>query len=140
MIRLASVTVAAFVLATPAAADEVWSTSWGRMAWETSLGEAAVLTVPATETEATLRLIVQGLARDVAGDRGTYIGVWMADRRDGGCAVSVMDPVGGKSTAFWGTFRITFVETQFPASWSGVWGECVDAPTQPFAGTPLVGE
>lgn len=139
--RVAALTGAfAAALPLPALADELWSTSWGRMAWETTLGETAVLTVAATDTEATLRLFVQGLARDVEGGRGSYIGVWMADRRDGACAVSVVDPVGGKSTAYWGTFRITFVDERFPSAWSGVWGDCVDAPTNAISGQPAFGD
>jgi hypothetical protein len=130
----------ALALPLPALADEMWTTSWGQMAWEADLGETAVLTVAATDTEPTLRLFVQGLARDVMGGRGSYIGVWMADRRDGGCAVRVVDPVGGKSTAYWGTFRITFVDEGFPSAWSGVWGECVDVPANAFSGQPAHGD
>ena len=131
---------ATLALPLPAHADEMWTTSWGDMAWETDLGETAVLIVPGTDGEATMRLFVQGLARDVAGDRGSYIGVWMSDRSDGSCAVAVVDPVGGTTTAFWGTFRLTFVEPGFPSAWSGVWGSCVDQPTNAFAGQPAFGD
>lgn len=126
--------------AAPALADEMWDTTWGRMIWETDRGETAVLSVAPAQGEPGMRLFVEGLAADVSAERGSYIGVWMADRRDGGCAIEVLDPVSGKSTAFWGTFRLTFVEGQFPSAWAGVWGECADAPTNALAGTPATGD
>lgn len=126
--------------AASALADEMWDTTWGRMIWETDLGDTAVLMVAAEGTEPMMRLFVEGLAAHVSAERGSYIGVWTADRRDGGCAVAVVDPVGGRSTAFWGTFRLTFVEGQFPSAWAGVWGECADAPTNALAATPATGD
>jgi hypothetical protein len=136
LVTLAAVTA----LSTAAHADEIWDTSWGRMHWETDLGgRIAVLTVPGDGAVGALRMFVEGLAEDVAGGRDTYIGVWAWDRRDGGCAIAVADPVGGKTTRYWGTFRITFVEDGFPSAWAGVWGECADAPTNAISGQPNTG-
>ncbi|MCB1361890.1 MAG: hypothetical protein H6899_08605 [Rhodobacter sp.] len=123
--------------ATPALADEVWTTPMGPVAWETDLGANAVLRLDQPDGR-VVRLIVPGLATDVMGGRGSYTGVWVSSRGDEACATEMVDPLGGKSP-YWGTFTLTFVHDAFPSDWAGVYGSCLDTPDRPVAGVAQVG-
>lgn len=123
----------------PAAADEVWSGDWGRVIWETDIGITAVLLAEGAAGTAPRRLYVEGLTLDMSGRRTTYSGIWTATTGDGGCELSIVDPVSQQPTPHWGTFSITFVERAFPSAWAGVWGDCTDARLIAFGGVPEVG-
>ena len=130
----------AVLLASPAAADEVWSGDWGRIVWETDLGITAVLRADGSAGIAPRRLYVEGLTLDSAGRRTSYDGIWTAAFGDGGCALSLVDPISAQPTPYWGTFRLTFVGRAFPSAWAGVWGECTDIPLNAFGAEPVQGE
>lgn len=125
------------LLALPAQADEQWDSDWGQLEWERDIGSVAVFR--RTGEPGLMRMFVEGLAEDVSGGRGTYSGVWINDRGAERCPVAVVDPVGGAATPYWGTFRLTFVETGFPSAWAGVWGLCTDTPTRAIAARPRTG-
>lgn len=124
--------------ASPALADEVWTTALGPVAWESDMGSTAVLRLDAGDGDQVIRMFVPNLAADVMGGRGTYTGVWIANAGDTGCVVEMVDPQGGKS-AYWGSFTITFVHDAFPSDWAGVYGTCLDAPNMPISGVAQVG-
>jgi hypothetical protein len=129
----------AALLAAPATADEVWSGDWGRIVWETDIGITAVLLAEGQPGAAPRRLYVEGLTLDVAGRRTTYDGIWTATFGDGGCELSIVDPVSQQPTPYWGTFSITFVQRAFPSAWAGVWGDCTDARLTAFGASPVIG-
>lgn len=124
----------------PALADEVWSTLLGDVAWETDVGDTAVFVMEAPAGGAR-RIYVPGLAADVGGGRGSYEGYWIdsnAAATASTCAVSMMDPMRTLSPN-WGRVTITFVEDGFPSDWTGLWGDCFDAPSRVLNGTARVG-
>lgn len=135
-----ALTLALAPAAGPAAASEVWFGDWGRIVWEADLGITAVLHAEGTGGAAPRRLYVEGLTLDAAGRRSSYDGIWTAAGGEGGCALSLVDPVSAQPTPYWGTFRITFVGRTAPSAWAGVWGDCTDTPLNAFGAEPVPGE
>ena len=119
--------------ATVAQADETWSTQMGTMIWETDQDDNAIWLLQDQLAGRTIRFVVPGLAADMMGGRGSYHGVWIADKGDIHCDTAMVDPLGQASTR-WGTFVITFVNDRFPSDWAGVMGACLETPTTPLSG------
>ena len=114
--------------AAPLLADEAWDSNFGPVIWEADFGDTAVLMLEDTESGRIVRLYVDGLAADVMGGRGAYQGIWIASAGDEACTVQVVGPDGFKSNQ-WGQFVITFVGEDFPSDWAGVYGTCLETPT-----------
>ena len=136
--RMSFVLSLSLLAASPALADEIWTTALGQVAWETDIDTTAVLRLDGEDGVQVIRMFAPDLAADVMGGRGTYTGVWIANVGDTACVVDTVDPLGGKS-AYWGTFTITFVHDAFPSDWAGTYGNCLDTPLMPIAGVALVG-
>ena len=131
-------TLAVAVLALSAAADELWTSDYGPILWEADIGETAVLRLDETNTGGVVRLLVPGLARDVAGGRGAYQGIWVADNGETPCLTEMIDPISGAKTPHWGTFSITFLGNEFPSNWAGAWGACLNPALDPITGLAVV--
>lgn len=126
------------IVSAPVFADEVWQTAYGMIAWEADSGDTAILRLDDLENGRTVRLYVPGLAADVMGGRGAYTGVWIADQGADTCVTQMTGPDGYKSDQ-WGTFTITFVGTEFPSDWAGVFGACLDSQDLPISGVAQTG-
>lgn len=132
--------LAASMLAAPALADEAWVSNYGPVIWETDIGENAVFLLDETaQGHGRTRLVVPGLVLYVNGPRGAYSGVWIADSGEAPCTTEMIDPVTGAKSPHWGTFMITFVGTEFPYDWAGVWGACHFQPWDPISAEAVVG-
>ena len=118
----AGLAMTAAMTAAPVLADETWNTEDGLIVWDDNFGETAVLMM-ATDAGVTVRVYVPGLARDVAGGRGTYEGYWIATDGSERCEAQLTGPDGAKSN-YWGTFTISFVRDAFPSDWAGTSGAC----------------
>lgn len=136
--RAAFSLMALLSLALPAAADEMWDTQFGRMLWETDIGDTAVFVRDAPD-QPRLRAFIQGLALDVAGGRGAYSGFWTIEGGEQDCPMQMTDPMGTKTSA-WGQLQITFVGTGFPSDWAGLSGSCFETPDQPISGVAVTGQ
>lgn len=134
-----ALSLALAALSSPAFADEMWSSSYGPVIWETDLGTTAVLLLQDTDSGVGIRLLVPGLAADMSGGRGTYTGVWVSTEGEQPCVSEMVDPVGGYTSPYWGTFTLTFVHDSFPSDWAGAFGACLDLRTVPFSGTVQTG-
>lgn len=132
--------LAATLLAAPALADEAWVSNYGPVIWETDIGDTAVFLLDeSAQGRGRTRLLVPGLVLDMGGPRGAYSGVWIADAGETPCASEMIDPVAGTKTPHWGTFVITFVGTEFPFEWAGVWGACHYQAFEPISAEPVTG-
>lgn len=134
---------AAFCLtAAPALADEAWDTGFGRLIWETDIGDTAVLLLDDQGRDRSVRMFVPGLPAHVMGGRGYYEGIWIASQKDGaqgpGCGLAMIDPMGGASTE-WGTFQITFVNEEFPSDFAGSFGDCLEPRVNPLSAVAITG-
>ena len=125
----------AVLLALPAQADELWSSTHGMIAWETDLGETAVLRLDDQGAGRVVRMLLPGLAADMTGGRGAYLGLWIADSGDRPCLTEMVDPVSGIKTPHWGTVTLTFLQPHFPSDWAGVYGHCLSIAAEPLTGT-----
>jgi hypothetical protein len=122
------------------AADEMWSTPYGYVAWEDTRGDIAVLRMMGDDglTPGTMRLFVPGLPDDLMGGRHVYFGYWTDPAADSPCAFDVLDAMGGKSPS-WGRLTLNFLDPEFPSNWAGLTGYCFDEPTNPLNATPAYG-
>ncbi|MGH1420844.1 MAG: hypothetical protein ACRBEQ_03430 [Hyphomonas sp.] len=126
-------------IALPAMADEVWSTNIGDVIYEADLetGEA-VLSYPATDTEARGQVFIDGLAGNYT-QRGAFSGIWIeADQTEGeGCDVSVADPSTGIAHNNWGRIEMIFTKPDFPGGFVMIRGNCFEEPSSYLIGTPV---
>jgi len=109
--------------ALPAAADEIWDTTFGRMHWETNLGDAAILLAPATPFFNPMWFYVERLALDEMGGRGVYRGHWFIDNA-GRCDRTMVNPVTGYTTNFFGQLEISFHNPQPPSGFRILMVDC----------------
>lgn len=121
----------------PLRADEAWDTTLGRIYWDISLGDTAILRLDAPDGSAALRLYLPGLAADMLGDRGTYAGVWFAAGDTfpllPECDYHLVAPDGTWASS-WGTLTLTFVRPEAPSDWAGTYGPCFEEQTEPLSG------
>lgn len=132
--RLSAVLIALAAGAAPAVADEVWSTPFGPMQWEETLGDMAVFNLYGDGVAPSeLRVFLPGLGSDMMGGRGSYRGFWTAETGEVICHASLVDPM-GVVTQDWGSVELTFDSSEFPSSWTAVFGSCFDAPMDAVRG------
>ncbi|WP_333827827.1 hypothetical protein [Pararhodobacter sp.] len=123
-----------------AAADEMWSTPYGYVAWEDTRGDMAIFRMMGDDglTPGTMRLFVPGLPADTEQGRSVYFGYWTDPAADAPCAFDVIDAMGNKSPS-WGRLTLSFLSGGFPSDWAGLTGYCFDEPTMPINATPAYG-
>jgi hypothetical protein len=112
----------ATLLATPAMADEVWTSPMGDVVYEADVNGAAVLSFtqvdgfPAT-------LVIPGLAGNFD-NRSTHEAFWIGSGA-GDCGVTLSLP-GGPEGSLWGRALVSFDRPSFPTSFTLTFGWCFD--------------
>ncbi|MCC5995349.1 MAG: hypothetical protein JJU18_03135 [Oceanicaulis sp.] len=125
--------------AAPVMADEVWSTPYGPMQWETTLGDMAVFNLYGDGVApSALRLFLPGMALDAMGGRGEYYGFWTAESGERVCPAALTDPM-GLTTRDWGSVELRFDRAEFPSGWTARVGVCFDAPGESIRGEAPAG-
>ena len=98
----------ALTLATPALADEVWTTPFGDAIYEADVADTTILTVP--QPDGIMRVYIPGLAGNFD-NRGTHSGYWI-----------------GTGSRQWGEVILSFDRPGFPTGWTLVAGDCFAPP------------
>ncbi len=119
----------------PAKADEVWSSDYGKVVYQTNRGKTAIWTYG---DSAKGIVFIDGLA-DQLNERSYYYGYWAQSSSKVRCD-TYREGRDGKPTYYWGTFNIQFLETTFLARWSADYGYCDELPVSQWRGTPIVGQ
>jgi hypothetical protein len=119
----------ALLAATPALADEIWSTQYGQIIYETDRdGYIGVLSIPAqvmnldAPADARLTVHVLGLAGNVTDRYGMFEGYWT-----GGTAANCEPAIigdNGKRTSDWGRIELYFDKPDFPSGFTMILGAC----------------
>ncbi|NBB84502.1 MAG: hypothetical protein GVY28_14010 [Alphaproteobacteria bacterium] len=128
MALVGALAAAVGVATAPAAADEEWDSTVGRIVYQVDIGSTAVWSYPPHDERPGGLLVFDDLGGVFTG-RGTHAGVWIADGVDGAaCATAISDPE-GRETPYWGRVEIRFVDPDFPSRWVLDWARC-DGPRQ----------
>ena len=114
---------ALLLLASPAAADEVWNSNWGQVVYLADAGSTAILTVPYATDVA--HIYVEGLAAN-AEARGVHNGYWISADA-GPCEATLTGPDGVSSTN-WGRVTVIFDNPAYPSGFTALWGICMTDP------------
>lgn len=121
----------ASTLALPVMADEVWSTVYGDIIYESDLDNGmAVLSYPVEEDDPDSprgEMFVAELAGNYE-DRSTHDGIWIEPSTDGGwqCDVAIAHPVTGEPAWNWGRLEVIFLTPAFPSGFVVRGGTCFD--------------
>ena len=125
----------AVCLASPAVADEVWTTTAGGAIYEADIDTVAVISVPGAAAFADdpelagerLTTYFPFLAGNVSA-RTVDDGYWIAPAGDDfACTATLRGPDGAES-ALWGRARLVWDERAFPSSWTMLLGFCLQEP------------
>jgi hypothetical protein len=119
---------------TPAIADEVWSSDYGAVVYQQDRGKTAIWTYG---DSARGSIFIEGLAGKYT-SRGIYYGYWSQSSSKIRCDTA-REGRDGTSTYYWGSFRIQFIEPEFPSRWSAMFGYCNEPPSLPWRAYPIVG-
>ena len=124
----------AMIYSSPAIADEVWSSDYGPVIYQADRGKTAIWTYG---DSASGSMFIEGLAGQFK-YRGTYYGYWSQSTSKVRCE-TYREGRDGKSTYYWGSLRIQFLDPEFPSRWSAVFGYCNQSPNLPWRASPIVG-
>jgi hypothetical protein len=114
--------IAALLLATPALADESWTTEYGIAYWDSDVDGQAIFSMP-SDTGTNVRIYLPGFSTQV--ERGAHWGYWIL--ADGSTACdSDMVGIDGVSSGTWGNVLLTFDKKDYPSSWTAVFGSCFE--------------
>lgn len=114
-------TLAALLLATPAVADEVWTSDMGQIVYQTEENGAAhfsftnVDAYPAT-------LVIPGLAGNYS-DRGVHDAYWIGEGA-GYCDAFLTIPGSDLPSTNWGRAVVSFDQPSFPTGFTMTLGDC----------------
>lgn len=133
---LSNLTFLAIVVTTsPAIADEVWSSDYGNVIYQADRGKTAIWTYG---DSARGSIFIDGLAGKFNG-RDTYYGYWSQSKSKIKCE-TFREGRDGKATYYWGSFRIQFLEREFPSRWSATFGYCNQPLNLSWRAYPIVGD
>jgi hypothetical protein len=118
----------------PAIADEVWSSDYGSVVYQADRGKTAIWTYGDSARGA---IFIEGLAGRFS-SRGTYDGYWSQYSSKVRCD-TYREGRDGKPTYYWGSFRVKFLESEFPARWSATFGYCDRSANLSWRAYPVVG-
>lgn len=124
-------TILAIVAPQKAIADEVWTTEEYDVVYEADRNNTAIWTYG--EGQGTI--FIDGLA-GVYSNRGTYSGYWVQDSSSLRCD-TFREGADGEPTYYWGSFDITFIDSDFPSRWEAEFGLCDRTTTIQLTGTPV---
>ncbi|MEI6430413.1 MAG: hypothetical protein WCO45_18815 [Pseudanabaena sp. ELA607] len=128
------ISLSAFLGGTPAHADEVWQSDYGKVIYQTDRGTTAIWTYG---NNLSGTLFIEGLSSELD-NRRNYYGYWSQSKAKVRCA-TYREGRDGKPTYYWGQLSLQFLDRSFPARWSAVFGYCNQVPDLPWRGYPLVG-
>ena len=135
---LVSVILFALVLwGNAARADELWSSEWGTVSYEKSIGRWAVWTFGPDQHRVEGRFYINGLA-GVTRNRGRYEGYWVRYSGRPRCGREYR-AIDGTRANYYGRLIITFLDPAFPSRWRALLGRCNEAPSLRISGNPMVG-
>lgn len=120
-----------------AMADEVWTSNYGKVVYETDLGPTAVWSY---RNESYNGLIYLAGLAGIYKNRGSYEGYWVQYTSDKRCDTERPTQAGATSH-YWGRFHIHFIDKDFPSRWEAKWSHCND-PMQstPWRADPYFGQ
>ena len=143
--RTLSAALMTLALATPALADEVWSTSYGNIVYQSDLpNSVAVLTAPGEAMTGDVTTVqdavvhVLGMTGNATERSGMYEGFWYLQGSTGYCDALMTAP-GGKPTNNWGRVRVYFDRAEFPTGFTMLVGSCFYDPYFVLRADPLAG-
>jgi hypothetical protein len=123
--------VLALLLATPAAADEAWTTASGDLTYQQDFGTTAVLSMPFGAGEA--HFYVEGLGGNNEA-RYIHAGYWLSPDA-GPCTATLTGPDGLSSTN-WGRISVAFDGPSFPTGMTMLTGLCLGEPDRILRAEP----
>lgn len=135
--------IGAFVIAIacqPAAADEIWGTNVGPIFYQRDIGGWAIWRFGSPHPRG--EIYIKGLG-GVLHHRGGYRGYWIESRSHwtelhGKLCKTAMKGVDGRSSRYWGTIDIKFIDPQYPSRWIGRAGNCHGPRTTTIKANPRV--
>lgn len=127
--------LASTVVLSPARADEVWGSDYGKVVYQADRGKTAIWTYGDSSSGA---LFIDGLVGQVK-DRGTYYGYWSQSSSKIRCE-TYREGRDRRRTYYWGNLRIQFLDPNFPSRWSAEIGYCNQPPKLPWRAYPIVGD
>ncbi len=114
-------TLAALLLATPAVADEVWTSDMGQVVYQTEENGAAILSF--TNVDAyPATLVIPGLAGNYS-DRGVHDAYWIGQGA-GYCDAFLTIPGSDQPSTNWGRAVVSFDQPSFPTGFTMTLGDC----------------
>ncbi|MEM1150794.1 MAG: hypothetical protein AAGI03_09575 [Pseudomonadota bacterium] len=146
-IAIATATTVLALLASPAQADEVWSSEIGMIVYEDDLYNGqAVLSYTLPEESDVNGKEVRGHAfvDDLAlnyDDRSVHGGIWIEPETGGepACATSVIDPRNNQPVSNWGRIEVIFLTDAFPSGFVVKRGFCFEDPWDVLVAEPVIG-
>lgn len=119
----------AVLAATPALSDEIWSTEYGQIIYETDRdGYIGVLSIPAqvmnldAPADARITVNVLGLAGNTTDRYGLFEGYWTGGTTPN-CEPAIIGE-NGKRTNDWGRIHLYFDKPDFPTGFTLILGTC----------------
>lgn len=139
---LSAIAMIAGAAAAPALADEVWTTPYGDVYYETDLNNGQGVLRNDDEGMIT-RFYIDNLAGNATG-RSTYTGFWVGLTPEGeqpviACDVGLEDPISGKVSFDWGQLTLSFIDPDYPGRWIAFGGECFGEPEDMIFAEPKSG-
>ncbi len=131
--RLPMIAALITLTAAPVLADEVWSTPYGDVIYESDLPNAiAVLSAPREAMTGEVggeRAVVHviGMTGNATERSGIYEGYWSVQGNTGYCDTQMIAQ-GGKATNNWGRVRVYFDRPEFPTGFTMLVGSCFYEP------------
>ncbi|MFK8184444.1 MAG: hypothetical protein AB8B99_13810 [Phormidesmis sp.] len=111
-------------------ADEVWTTQESDVVYEEDRGRTAIWSYDNGGS-----IFIYGLA-GVVTDRGSYNGYWTQPSSSVRCD-TFRENEKGEPTYHWGSFDITFIDSDFPSRWYANVALCDGAPFVHLDGEPV---
>jgi hypothetical protein len=142
--RLAALCAPLALLALPATADEVWSTSFGDIVYQSSDPEgSAIFTAPGVlfdgvAPKGSVAHIYIPYLDSVPDSRYAHTGFWILEG-EGQCPVGLVGP-DGKTSRNWGQVELLFDSPTFPSGFTMSYGTCEFSLSQFVRAEPVLGE
>ena len=125
--------LAASCLSQEALADEVWTTEEYNVVYEADRNRTAIWSYG--DNGGTV--LIDGLAGVYTG-RESYSGYWVQDTSSLRCD-TYREGADGEPNYYWGSFKVVFLDPDFPSRWEAQIGLCDQPAAISLTGTPMVG-
>lgn len=132
---------AAALFATPAMADEVWtSREVGRIVWETDVSDTSIFAYQAPSGR-RIKMYVEGLPGNIE-NRRVMTGYWLVQTDgpgEGQCSAG-LTAADGATSYTWGRFEMRWRSRTFPSGWTARMTECFAGPTTTVRAQPVTAD